>query len=109
MKVLFYKDKKDELLELSQPEILKRLYKMNRIFDPNDGRLQFQFHMEARDDRALLEAYPENEFGKRGKNGFSEFDYENSLPRLLLSLGKFDFLIENKDFEIKPDGKIIFQ
>lgn len=108
MRVLFYKGNREELFELSNPEKLKRLYKINRIFDPNQGLLQFQFHLESRDDKALLIAYPEKEFGKRGKNGFSEFNYENSLPKLLLSSGKFDFLIEHKDFEIKLDGEIQF-
>lgn len=114
-KVLLYKENKEELLELSKSDFSKRLYVMNRIYDPNDGRIQFQHHLEARDDKKLLEAFPENEldlfgnkYGKKGKNGFSEINFENPLPRLLLSPGKFSFIIENKDFKITPDGNIIF-
>lgn len=108
IKVLFYKDNREELIELSNADRLKRLYKMNRIFDPNKGVLQFQYHLEARDDKALMELYTEEEFGQRGKNGFSEFNYEFPWPKLLLSLGKFNFLIEGKDFDVKPDGIINF-
>lgn len=107
-KVLFYRGTKEELLELSQSDYSKRLYVINRIFDPNQGLLQFQYHLEARDDKKLLEAFPEKEFGKKGKNGFSEINVENPYPKLLLSPGKFDFIIENKDFKINPDGEIKF-
>ena len=58
-KVLFYRGTKEELLELSQSDYSKRLYVINRIFDPNQGLLQFQYHLEARDDKKLLEAFPE--------------------------------------------------
>ncbi|MFZ4414304.1 MAG: type II CRISPR RNA-guided endonuclease Cas9 [Bacteroidales bacterium] len=107
-KVLFYKERKEELLDLSQSDYSNRLYVMNRIFDPNDGRIQFQHHLEARDDKRLLEAFSENEFGKKGKNGFSEIDFLNPFPRLLLSIGKFNFITENYDFVINPDGNIKF-
>ena len=86
---------------------MKRLYVMTRIYDPTDGRLQFKSHIEARNDRALQEDYPENEYGKKGINGFANFDIEKEQPKLLLSLKKFYFLIENKDFKI-DDNHIVF-
>lgn len=93
--------------EMEETELLKRLYVMTRIFDPNDGRLQLRYHAEARDDKKLLEEFPEKMFGKRGKNGFSEISDSTPYPKLLLSPGKFNFLIENKDFIIE-NGKIKF-
>jgi len=108
MKVIFYKDSRDELLEMSVNELSKRLYKMNRIFDSNTGVIQFYHHLEARDDKELMEAYPESEFGKKGKNGFSQFNYEFPCPRLLMSCGSFNFIIEGKDFIAKSDGKLEF-
>jgi CRISPR-associated endonuclease Csn1 len=108
MKVIFYKDSREELLEMTISELSKRLYKMNRIFDSNQGLIQFYHHLEARDDKELMVAYPESEFGKKGKNGFSQFNYEFSWPRLLMSCGSFNFIIEGKDFIIMPSGEIKF-
>ncbi len=108
IRVLFYKNFKEELFDLDYKDKLKRLYRLRLIFDSRQGLLQFQHHLEARDDKALLTIYPEKEFGKRGKFGFSEFNYEFPWPRLLLSMGKFNFLIENKDFTITPDSQIHF-
>lgn len=93
----------ENLDALTSEEKLHRLYKVNRIFDPKQGLLQLQYHLEARDDKKLLEDYPND--GKKGKNGFSEIDYDNPLPRLLLSPKKQNFWIEGIDFVIYK-GKI---
>jgi CRISPR-associated endonuclease Csn1 len=108
IKVVFYKDNKDELLEMTKNELSKRLYKMNRIFDSNTGVIQFYHHLEARDDKKLMIAFPEPEFGKKGKNGFSQFNYDFAWPRLLMSCVSFNFIIEGKDFTITPNGEINF-
>jgi CRISPR-associated endonuclease Csn1 len=107
-KVLFYRNDKTELFNLSNSELSRRLYYIKNLFDSNDGRLQFQHHLEARPDKQLTEAFSIEKYGKRGKNGFSEFNFEFPWPRLLLSRSNFNFIIENKDFLIKPDGNIIF-
>jgi CRISPR-associated endonuclease Csn1 len=118
-RVLIYQDdevKKGEIAsenakayfyDLETSEQIKRLYVMARIFDPNDGRLQFKYHAEARDDKQLLEEFPEKKYGKRAKNGFSKINSSKPYPKLLLSPGKLNFLIENKDFIIE-NGEIIF-
>jgi hypothetical protein len=35
-------------------------------------------------------------------------NYNNPWPKLRLTKGSFNFLIENKDFKIAPDGSISF-
>lgn len=100
---LHIKEYKQIISQLDHSNLMKRLYVMTRIYNPTDGRLQFKSHIEARNDRALQEDYPENEYGKKGINGFANFDIEKEQPKLLLSLKKFYFLIENKDFKIEND------
>jgi len=106
MRVIFFKENKDELKEISKSEMRKRLYVVNRIFDRKQGLIQFQHHMEARDDAALSLAYPKSTYGEKGKNGFSEFNFEIPNPRLLLSKSKLNFALEGSDFEILPHGEI---
>lgn len=114
-KVIFYDADKDDLKGLSIDELSKRIYKMNRIFSSEDGRVQFYHHLEARDEKQLLIDLPEKmiwfdekPIGKRQKNGFSKFSSNITLPRLLLTPGNFNFIIEGKDFETKIDGTIKF-
>lgn len=106
VKVIFYKETLEELKELSIKSLYTRLYKMNRIFDSKQGLIQFHYHLDTIDEKRLLKIYPKDEFGDRGKNGFSEVNYDFPYPKLLLSIGKFNFAIEGKHFEIKPDGGI---
>lgn len=93
---------KQMMSELDQNQLNKRLYIMTRIYHPGDGRLQFKYHLEARDDNQLLADY--SQYGKSGKNGFSSVNIEEPWPKLLLSLGNFDFLVEGKDFRITTNG-----
>lgn len=104
MKVLFYESSKEELFEIEN--FSSHLYFVRRLYEASSGRIQFQHHLEARNDKQLTEAFPEREFGKKGINGFSKFTSEFIAPRLLLSPGNFNFLIEGKDFEMKMDGTI---
>ncbi|MDY0101508.1 MAG: HNH endonuclease domain-containing protein [Lentimicrobium sp.] len=111
-RVLFYKKNPIELLEIDQNELNKRLYVI--LGFEKDGRIRFKHHAEARDDKKLMVAFPEkgldNEgkaFGKSGMNGFSSINWESPWPKLKLSKGNLNMLIENKDFKITPDGKII--
>lgn len=99
--------KEDETLgTLSQEDLSRRLYRLRRIFDPNKGVLQLQYHLESRDDKTLAQAFPQEEFGKSGTNGFSQINYTSPWPRLLLSLGNQNFWVEGTDFIIK-NGKVI--
>lgn len=128
MKVIFFDNNIEELKELqksSPSELNKRIYKIKKFAD---SRITFDYHLEARDDDKLMKVFPEKEFyrldekgkeltfGKRGKNGFTEnfndyTKYNNGKPwhRLLYSKDYLNFAIENIDFIIKPDGKIIFK
>ncbi|MFC4232651.1 type II CRISPR RNA-guided endonuclease Cas9 [Parasediminibacterium paludis] len=107
-KVLFYSYNKNEIFDLKgdQKELGKRLYVIKRLFSKTSGQIQFQHHLEARSDEQLSNAFPKETYGVRGKNGFSKFELEKQYPRLLLSPISFNFLLEGKDFETKPDGTI---
>ncbi|AZI19760.1 hypothetical protein [Chryseobacterium taklimakanense] len=65
--------------------------------------------MEARDDKQLALDFPKEVFGTKGKDGFSKFPVEFVAPRLLLTPGNFNFIIENIDFVLELDGKIEFK
>ena len=104
--MVILKKENETLGTLNQEEISRRLYRLRRIFDPNKGLLQLQYHLESRNDKSLAESFPQKEFGKAGTNGFSQIDYTSPWPRLLLSLGNQNFWIEGKDFIIK-NGKVI--
>ena len=105
-RVIFYSQNRNELFEMSKNEILKRLYYVRLLFSAEDGRIQFQHHLEARVDKELEAAFPKETFGQKGKYGFSNFNPEFVQPRLLLSPNNLNCLIEKKDFLIKPDGEI---
>lgn len=94
MKVLFKKEKKENLKLLSQREMLMRLYVYTNF--EKDGRLNFKYHMEARNK--IEETYSE-----------SEIAFQQPKPTLRFGYAKYDFLVEGYDFEIKIDGSIFFR
>lgn len=106
-KVLFYENNKEELKEVDN--LSNNLYFVKRLYQASRGNIQFQHHLEARDDKQLTEDFPANQFGQRGKNGFSKYNSDLVHPRLLLSPGNFNFIVEGKDFEMKIDGQIEFK
>nr|NQU91396.1 hypothetical protein [Bacteroidota bacterium] len=113
-KVIFYENDKKELKSISN--LSNYLYFVRRLYQANRGNIQFQHHLEARDDKQLLIDFPTDmiafdnkRFGKRGVNGFLKFETDFVAPRLLLSPGNFNFIIEEKDFEMKLDGSIEFK
>lgn len=108
-KVLFFENDKEELKDLENDDLSNRLYFIKNLADAKQGLIRVQHHLEARDDKQLVEDFPINEFGQKGKNGFSKFTTDFVAPRLLLSPGNFDFIIEGKDFEMKLDGTIKFK
>jgi CRISPR-associated endonuclease Csn1 len=99
-KVIFYKDDINEVKELDNNTLLKRLYRILK-FRSDDGRITFEYHLEARSEEELKKI--------KMDDGSSSIDYTNPYPRMLLSKGNFNFLIEGKHFEIKPDGMIIWK
>ncbi len=106
IKVLFYKENNpDELKDLSIKDLSKRLYRIIKF--EKDGRIVFGYHIDARSDNELKAL--EEIYGKSIYNGFSSVNYDSPWPKVKLSLGNLNFLIEGKDFTIKPDGEIIFR
>lgn len=89
-KILFI-NKTEDLKLLSHNDLLKRLYVYTNF--EKDGRLNFQYHLEARNK--IEETYSE-----------SEIDFSNPKPTLRFGFSKYDFLVEGYDFEIKMDGTI---
>ena len=108
-KVLFFENDIEELKELEKQDISKRLYFVKNLADAKQGLIRFQHHLEARSDLQLNEDFPVKDFGKKGLNGFSKFSTDFVAPRLLLSSGNFNFIIEGKDFEMKLDGTINYK
>lgn len=102
-KVLFFKDNnQNELMELDKSDLSKRLYSIIKF--EKDGRIVFGYNLDARSDNELKQL--EIKYGKSIYNGFSSINFEIPWPKLKLSLGNLNFLIEGKHFEIKPDGEI---
>ena len=96
MKVIFKRDKEDDLQILPNNELLKRLYVYTSYEDNNgSSNLKFKYHLEARDKLKIPEKYKE-----------SEINFENPNPTLRLAYSKYDFLVENYDFIINIDGTI---
>ncbi|MBS9525527.1 hypothetical protein KI659_16035 [Litoribacter alkaliphilus] len=106
-KVLFYEKHPDEIEISNKIDISRRLYYVERLYDSTRGNIRFRHHLEARSDDQLLIDFPEKEFGKKGKNGFSKFSSEQIWPRLLLSHGNMNFLIEGKDFSFGIGREIV--
>ncbi|MBL7836861.1 MAG: hypothetical protein JNM67_05055, partial [Bacteroidetes bacterium] len=93
VKVLFKKEKNEDLKSLSNNEIGKRLYIYSRF--EKDGRLNFKYHLEARSDNDITETYVD-----------SAVDFEKPIPTLRLRLSKCEFVVEGYDFKIEMDGTI---
>jgi len=91
--VLFYQKNVEEVFELSQVDLNKRLYKLAK-FDAQ-GRLTFRYHKEARQASDLKEIY--------------NVDFEKPFEQIRLQVSKLDILLENKDFKLSSSGKIIFK
>jgi len=93
-KVIFYQNNLDELQDLNMIDLLKRTYFIRKF--KKDGRIFFQHHLEARRDEEL-------------GDGVSILDFENIQPRYFISKSNFNFAIEGKHFEVKPDGEIFWK
>lgn len=123
MKVVFYDNQMEELAKQdneSEMEYNSRIsYRTYKIVKFSGSRITFSHHLDARDEKQQLEDYPENRefkdgnYGKRGKNGFTEnildsFKYNQGKPwhKLLYTKDYLDFAVEGKHFEMKMDGAI---
>lgn len=88
--VLFYKESPQEIFELNQIDLHKRLYKLSK-FDAQ-GRLTFRTHFEARQASELKEIY--------------NVDFEIPFEQIRLQVSKLDMLVEGYEFRMLPSGKI---
>ena len=96
--VLFYENSPDELYECSVGELAKRLYKV--VGMAQDGRVQFLFHQEARDQKAVTA-----ECGM----GISVFDARHPAPKLRIRVSNFKMFVEGYDFELTVTGEVKFK
>jgi CRISPR-associated endonuclease Csn1 len=102
LKVIFYEKNLEELNELNKNTLSKRLY---RILKFSEDRITFEFHLEARSASKISEKASELN-DKNYFNGYSTINFNDPQPRYRLTKGNFNFAIEGKHFEIKPDGEI---
>lgn len=91
LKVLFKKEVNEDLRLFPRNELSNRLYVLTRF--EKDGRLNFQFHLEARNK--IDESYTE-----------SEIDFLKPKPTLRFSFSKYEFLVEGYEFDIMMDGTV---
>ena len=96
--VLFYEKSPEEFYECTKADLVKRLYKVKGM--ESDGRTTFIFHQEARSDAALTA-----EWGK----AVSRLDVNTPNPRLRLSTGNMNMIVEGYDFELTVTGEIKFK
>ncbi|TCN57625.1 hypothetical protein D0809_13660 [Flavobacterium circumlabens] len=88
--VLFYKNFKDEIWELDNLDLAKRLYKTAAI--EADGRIQFRLHSTSKPDGQLEKS--------------SEINFEIPNEKLRLSKSALNVIVEGFDFKISSTGKI---
>lgn len=88
--VLFFKESKNEIWEIDNNDLAKRLYKTVAI--ESDGRVQFRLHSTSKPDGQLEKA--------------SIVNFENPNEKLRVSKSSLNVLVEGFDFQITPTGKI---
>jgi len=89
-RVIFLKDGENKN-DLTESDYFKRLYVYTNF--EKDGRLNFKYHLEARNK--IEEKYSE-----------SDIDWESPKPTMRFGFSKYDFLVEEYDFEVMMDGVI---
>jgi len=92
-KIVFIKNRDEDVKSMPFEELPKRLYVFTNF--ESDGRLNFKYHLEARESKEITGDYKD-----------SEVDFENPKPTLRFAYSKYDFLVEGYDFKIKIDGTI---
>ena len=88
--VLFYEHEKNEVHNMVDSELSKRLYKTVAI--ESDGRVQFRHHTVARPD------------GELKKSSSVNFDTPNE--KLRISKSGLNILVQGYDFKITASGKV---
>jgi len=95
IKVIPFKNSKEELKDLPRKDLLKRVYRVYKFNEPAPSTvyIYMQNHLEAR---------PNDELG----NGEKDLNLEIYQPRVFLNAAKFTCVIEGRDFSIDLDGTI---
>lgn len=105
--VLFYQEHPDEIDWNNSEDLTKRLYVIREI--ARDGRIKLKFHQNTQNDDAL-KAYFTELYGKNYEStlltGRKIYEHEHKYPKLHISKGNYNFLINGIDFKISPAGKI---
>jgi len=98
-KVMLFKNSDEEIDKCDISNNRSKIYKIEKF---NTGYIFLRNIIETRkvDDLAKLGFFP--------KDGETKFMSEKYQPYLKLKVDEFNCLFENKDFEIKPDGTIIW-
>jgi len=101
LKIIVKKSLNEDVKELENNKIIKRIYKVNTVYPAYQGKYEY-FYADI--DFNLNTFSAEIKVPKRGK----ELDFENpkESPQVRLNLSKSTFLIEKRDFIIELDGKI---
>lgn len=92
-KVLFFEESHEELKNLSQDLLLRRLFVVYKFNEVGSPYIYLQFHLEARSNDQL-------------GDGDTIFNAEKPQYRLKLKAGKFTCVIEGTHFKVMPDGEI---
>lgn len=93
-KAIFYKESLEELKELDEQELSKRMYKMY-IFE-NDGRIRLKHHLISGSTTDIKKEFKVS----------SSMNFEEYTPLLRVSSKSWNFAIEEKDFEMNLDGTV---
>jgi CRISPR-associated endonuclease Csn1 len=102
-KVLFYENDMEELKTLSAKELSSRLYLIVKF---EDGRISLKHHLNSMSEEDLKKEMKRLSLADVGASSFS---FSNPIPKLRISKANFNFAIEGKHFEIKPNGEINWQ
>ena len=105
MAVLFFEKTPEELYNLSQDSLSKRLYIVRKFED--SGRMTLRYHREARMATVLSKDLVAI---KKNKDGQSSIAYDKPHELLLISPKTYinNALFEGRDFIVSFDGKIQF-
>lgn len=88
--ILFWENNPDEIWDLSQAEMTKRLFKLTQF--ESDGRIQARFHQVAKPDNEL--------------STVSKLDFTEKNDKVRLSKGNLNMLVEGIDFNLNILGQI---
>ncbi|SKB75744.1 CRISPR-associated endonuclease Csn1 [Salegentibacter holothuriorum] len=100
-KAIFYKESLEELMELDEKELSKRMYKMYQFERGKGGdKIKFKHHLISGPNIDIIKKLPKE---YKEASPFGSFEEQ---PLMRLTAGNWNFAIEEKDFEINLDGSI---